>query len=66
MNKVKQWLKECTHNCLVHPLMMFLPVSVGNKLHDKNANWCWGLKRYDELLLETSTKSKSSPEDMYP
>ena len=49
---MKQWLKEFTHNAIVHPLMMFLPREIGNKLHDSNATWVFGLERYDELQLE--------------
>ena len=32
-----QWLKEFTHNCIVHPLMMFLPRKFGTDLHNRNA-----------------------------
>ena len=49
---MKQWLKDFVHNCVVHPAMPFLPVSVANWLHDKNANWAFGLERYDEVGLE--------------
>lgn len=49
---MKQWLKDFTHNCIVHPLMMFLPKNIATKMHDTNATWCWGLERYDELELE--------------
>lgn len=36
---MKQWLKEFTHNCIVHPLMMFLPKKIGIKIHNLNADW---------------------------
>ena len=49
---MKQWLKSFVHNCVMHPAMPFLPVKVANWLHDKNANWAFGLERYDELALE--------------
>ena len=39
---MKQWLKEFTHNVIVHPLMMFLPKNIGDDLHNRNAKWCWG------------------------
>mgnify|MGYP003622696299 CR=1 FL=1 len=48
---MKQWLKDFTHNCIVHPMMMFLPRKWAHELHDKNANWAFGLDRYDELKL---------------
>jgi len=51
---MKQWLKEFIHNCIVHPLMIVLPSDKATRLHDVNANWCFGLEnRYDELFLET-------------
>ena len=49
---MKNWLKSFVHNVIVHPLMQFLPRDLGTKLHDKNANWAFGLQRYDELKLE--------------
>jgi hypothetical protein len=49
---MKNWLKAFTHNCVVHPMMMFLPIKTANWLHDANANWAFGLERYDELTLE--------------
>ena len=49
---IVQWLKSFVHNVIVHPLMMFLPIKIANNMHDKNANWAFGLNRYDELLLE--------------
>jgi hypothetical protein len=33
-------------------MMMFLPKRLANELHDRNANWAFGLDRYDELKLE--------------
>ena len=51
---MKQWFKEFIHNCIVHPLLMVLPSDKATRLHDINANWCFGLEnRYDELFLET-------------
>lgn len=38
---MKQWLKEALHNCVAHPLMMFLPNSVAIPLHDKTAKWAY-------------------------
>lgn len=51
MSKFEQYLKEFIHNVVIHPLMMFIPVDIGNKLHDKNANWAFK-ERCDELYLE--------------
>ena len=51
---MKQWFKEFIHNCIVHPLMIVLPSDKATRLHDVNANWCFGIEnRYDELFLET-------------
>lgn len=50
---MKQWLKDFTHNCIVHPLMMFIPRKLAHELHDRNADWCWGKENHtDELALE--------------
>jgi len=49
---MKTWLKAFAHNCIVHPMMMFMPAALGDRLHDWNATWAFGLERYDELSLE--------------
>lgn len=49
---MKQWLKDFTHNVLVHPMMMFMPKAYANKLHAWNATWAFGLERYNEINLE--------------
>ena len=35
------WFKSATHNCIIHPIIMFLPDSIGGRLHDRNATWVW-------------------------
>jgi hypothetical protein len=50
------WLKSFVHNAIVHPLMMFLPLELANKMHDKNATWAFGLERYDEINLENKDR----------
>ena len=59
---MKQWLKDFVHNCVVHPAMPFLPVRVANWLHDKNANWAFGLERFDELGLEQGLMTRKFDE----
>ncbi len=49
---MKQYLKSFIHNVFIHPLMMFMPAELANKMHDRNANWAFGLERYDEIQLE--------------
>lgn len=56
---MKQWLKDFTHNCIVHPMMMFMPKKWAHELHDRHADWAFGLNRYDELALE-NIKNKST------
>ena len=46
------WGKDFIHNCLVHPLMPFMPKQTANRFHDWNATWAFGLERYNELNLE--------------
>jgi len=40
--RMKQWLRDFVHNCIVHPLLPFLPRQFGNDLHRKNAAWAFG------------------------
>ena len=50
---MRKYFKEFTHNCLVHPMMMFIPRKWGDALHDRNADWAFGKKtRLDEIALE--------------
>lgn len=56
MKNIKQWLKDFTHNCIIHPLLMFLPADIGTKIHNKHADWCWGKEHYGELDLEKEKK----------
>lgn len=53
---MKNWLKSFVHNAIVHPLMMFLPIRIANEMHDRNADWAFGLERYDEIKLETKDR----------
>jgi hypothetical protein len=39
---MKQWLKEFVHNCLVHPLLPFMPSEYANKLHEWHGDWTFG------------------------
>jgi hypothetical protein len=39
---LKQWLKEFVHNCLVHPLLPFMPKKMAIELHEKNGRWTFG------------------------
>lgn len=36
---MKQWTKEFVHNCIVHPMLPFLPKKWAIKLHNVNADW---------------------------
>lgn len=48
---MKQWLKAALHNCIAHPLIMFLPKKLVTPLHDKTAEWAFGK---EEKLVELS------------
>lgn len=39
---MKQWLKDFVHNCVVHPMMPFLPTGLANALHEVNGYWAFG------------------------
>lgn len=34
-----QWFKVIIHNCVIHPLLPFLPRCIAGRLHNWNANW---------------------------
>jgi len=50
------WSRDFVHNCLVHPLMPFMPVKVANRFHDWNARWAFGDDRLDEMKIEHSLR----------
>lgn len=56
---MKMWLKAFVHNVFIHPLMMFVPCDIAHAMHDRNANWAFGLNRYDELKLEKNGDEES-------
>ena len=39
---MKQWLKELFHNCVMHPLLPFLPKKLGDDWHERNGIWTYG------------------------
>lgn len=41
---MKQWLKEFVHNCLVHPVLPFLPKEMAKKLHQQHGDWTFKQK----------------------
>ena len=40
-DKLRQWGREFVHNCLIHPLLPFLPRRVGDALHERNGKWAF-------------------------
>ena len=49
---MKNWFNDFVHNCLVHPLMPFMPVDTATKFHDWHATKIWGENKLDEIKLE--------------
>ena len=49
---MKQWLKDFTHNCIIHPLMMFIPKKWAHPLHDRYVKSLGKENHVDELILE--------------
>jgi len=45
-----RWVRDFIHNCLVHPLLPFLPTEMGDRLHDRNARWA-----FEDTESETPT-----------
>lgn len=41
MKRLDIWFRDFVHNCLVHPLLPFLPYGIGDQLHNINANWAY-------------------------
>lgn len=37
-----QWLKELVHNCMIHPLLPFLPKRWAERLHNWHGDWTYG------------------------
>jgi len=46
------WINDFIHNAIVHPMLPFLPVKLGDRIHDWHAAKVFGLQRFDELKLE--------------
>lgn len=51
MKRLDIWFRDFVHNCLVHPLLPFLPYGIGDQLHNINANWAY--KETNEKLWST-------------
>lgn len=45
---MNNYLKAFIHNAIVHPLVMFLPSKLADRIHDANAKWAFtkGEKTY--------------------
>lgn len=62
---MKQWLKEFVHNCVVHPMMPFLPTSLANVLHDLNGQWLAGkLFRISGEEIKLTTGGRLTSEEL--
>lgn len=53
---IMNWLKDASHNVVVHPLMMLLPTKIATRFHDWHASHLWGNKHFDELANELPLK----------
>jgi hypothetical protein len=40
-DEMMAWFKYFTHNCLIHPMLPFLPYGMGERLHAWNARWAF-------------------------
>jgi len=56
---MKRWITDAVHNMFIHPLMVLLPVNVGNRLHDWHARIAFGDDRLDEIGLEGRKKQEA-------
>lgn len=63
MRRIWMWFKEVVHNCIIHPLMVFLPSYLATRMHDRNADWAFGEQRFDEIGLEYSGEGEEESEE---
>lgn len=40
--KTYSWWRDFVHNCIVHPILPFIPRKVGDALHERNGHWAYG------------------------
>lgn len=59
--KIKTWLKYFVHNCIVHPILPFVPKSVAHTLHDVNADWAF---KKEIVLPKQPVEVKTFLDDM--
>jgi hypothetical protein len=38
---IKKLFRDIVHNCIVHPMLPFLPTSMGEWLHRTNGQWAY-------------------------
>jgi len=41
LKPIKDWLQLFLHNCIAHPMMCFLPRSIGDSFHDWTIPSSW-------------------------
>ena len=49
---MRRWIKDFIHNCIIHPMLPFMPVRVADLIHDRNADWAFSQERFDERVIE--------------
>ena len=54
MRVIKNKLGEILHNCIVHPLLPFLPKKAGDQVHD------WSIKYWPPLEVKNESCSTAS------
>ena len=54
MAAIKNKLGEVLHNCIVHPLLPFLPKRLGDRMHD------WSIKYWPPMEVENESRSTES------
>lgn len=57
--KIKTWLKYAVHNCIVHPVLPFIPKSIAHTLHDVNADWAFKKEKQKPAKKKQVTEVKT-------
>jgi hypothetical protein len=46
------WVKVAIHNCLIHPLIPFIPKACAAQLHERNGKWAYSEDEDESGKLE--------------
>lgn len=50
--RLRAWLRGFVHNCVIHPILPFLPVPIADWVHDRNADWAFDERKIEHAMEE--------------